>query len=100
MWRPDGHALRRPDGDAFQGNQYHATRQGRVGSRASGTSADPCLRGGALPGITSPTNAKPIVPRCPHEGLDLRSLFGVNPGLFDYFGHRITTPPVVGAAQP
>lgn len=106
----------------FQGNQYHATgswtvkwrgteyrslatwrdatRQERVGTRTSGTSADPCLKGGALPGITSSTNAKSIVPRCPREGLDLRSLAGVDPGPFDYFGHRLTTPPVVGAANP
>ncbi|MFI2436687.1 right-handed parallel beta-helix repeat-containing protein [Streptomyces sp. NPDC018693] len=106
----------------FQGNQYHATGswtvrwpdaeyrslaawreatgQERVGTRASGTSADPCLSGGALPDITSPANAAAIVPRCPHAGLDLRSLFGTDPGPVDYFGHRLTTPPVIGAAQP
>ncbi len=107
----------------FQGNQYHAARgpwtvrwldsvyadleswrdstgQERVGSRATGTSADPCPRGGALPDVDSARDARLVVPRCPVEGLDLRRLFGVDPGPVDYFGRALPTPPAVGAAQP
>ncbi|MFE9775355.1 right-handed parallel beta-helix repeat-containing protein [Streptomyces sp. NPDC005931] len=111
-----------PDRVVFQGNQYRATDswtvrwrdteyrdlaawreatgQERVAERATGTSADPCLSGGALPGVTSRTEATGIVPRCPHDGLDLRALFRTDPGPVDFFGHRISRPPATGAAEP
>jgi hypothetical protein len=35
-----------------------------------------------------------------HAGLDLKALFGTDPGPADYFGTALTDPTAVGAAQP
>lgn len=107
----------------FQGNQYHSadgpwrvewgesayrtldawradTGQERVGTKPAGTTADPCLAGGPLPDIRSAGSASLAVSGCPRTGLDLRALFGIDPGTEDFFGREVTAPPVIGAAQP
>lgn len=80
-----------------------ATGQERVDGRPSGLTVDPCLAGGELPSITSPDDAHLFAPDCDalaDKGLDLRRLFGIDPGSGDYFGRAVGTPPPVGAALP
>ncbi|MEV7793322.1 right-handed parallel beta-helix repeat-containing protein [Streptomyces sp. NPDC087512] len=107
----------------FQGNQYHAasghwtvrwgghrytdlaawrdgTGQERVNGKPSGTSAAPCLKGGALPAPATPGDVGLFTPRCAQDGLDLTALFGIDPGTVDVLGHKVPTPPVIGAVQP
>lgn len=107
----------------FQGNQYHsvsgpwrvkwgdtvhgslpawraATGQEQVGEAATGSATDPCLAGGALPDIRTAADAPRVVPGCPRDGLDLRALFSIDPGAEDFSGRAVSTPPVIGAAQP
>ncbi|MEV5696465.1 right-handed parallel beta-helix repeat-containing protein [Streptomyces anthocyanicus] len=107
----------------FQGNQYHAasghwsvkwgadhypdldawrsaTGQERLEDRTAGTSADPCLTGGALPDVGKPADVRLLTPRCPQPGLDLSGRFGIDPGGADLFRHAVPTPPTVGAVQP
>jgi len=107
----------------FQGNNYHArsgpwgigwgravhsnlaswraaTGQERVGSRNSGFAVDPQLAGGAELG---PEAGRAVVPRVGSavagKALDLRGLFGIDPGPADYFGRPLSGA-VLGAAQP
>ncbi|MFG2690858.1 right-handed parallel beta-helix repeat-containing protein [Streptomyces sp. NPDC048405] len=107
----------------FQGNQYHAasgpwrvqwgkdrypdlaawrsaTGQERVNGDPSGTSADPCPAGGALPDVGKPADVRLLTPRCPQPGLDLHARFDVDPSDADLLGRPAPTPPVIGAVQP
>ncbi|MFD3579752.1 right-handed parallel beta-helix repeat-containing protein [Streptomyces sp. NPDC058644] len=80
-----------------------ATGQERVDGRPAGLTVDPCLAGGELPDVGSPGDAHLLAPECDalaDKGLDLRKLFGVDPGSVDYFGRPVGTPPPVGAALP
>ncbi|MFG2309878.1 right-handed parallel beta-helix repeat-containing protein [Streptomyces sp. NPDC048566] len=77
-----------------------ATGQETAAGKPAGLSADPCFAGGDTPRIGAPGDARRVVPDCPRAGLDLRKLFGVDPGSTDYFGRPVGTPPNVGAAQP
>ncbi|MET9592909.1 right-handed parallel beta-helix repeat-containing protein [Streptomyces sp. NPDC006516] len=78
-----------------------ATDQERVGQRATGLTIDPCFTGGELPAIRSAHDARAVVPDCTgQDGLDLRALFGTDPGDVDYFGNEVPVPPPVGAAVP
>ncbi|NUP17505.1 MAG: right-handed parallel beta-helix repeat-containing protein [Streptomyces sp.] len=107
----------------FQGNQFHAatgqwtarwddrlymalatwrnaTGQERLDNRPTGTTASPCFDAGPLPVVATPSDARRLVPDCPHAGLDLRARFGTAQVADDYFGRPVTTPPNTGAAQP
>lgn len=80
-----------------------ATGQERVGGRPSGLTVDPCFAGGELPAVDSAGDAPLLAPDCSalaDQGLDLRALFGIDPGPVDYFGRTVGTPPPVGAALP
>ncbi|MFF5896821.1 right-handed parallel beta-helix repeat-containing protein [Streptomyces argenteolus] len=78
-----------------------ATGQERVGQRATGLTADPCFAGGELPAVRSAHDVPAVVPDCGgRDGLDLRALFGTDPGTVDYFGTEVPDPPPVGAAVP
>ncbi|MYS73950.1 right-handed parallel beta-helix repeat-containing protein [Streptomyces sp. SID5926] len=87
---------RYPDLDAWRSH----TGQERVEGRPSGTSAAPCLTGGALPDVDRPADARLLTPRCPRPGLDLRGQFGTDDAAVDLFGHTVPTPPDIGAIQP
>lgn len=90
------------------GSTYHsladwraARHQERVGSRATGLTADPCLAGGRAPVVTTPGQAALMKPTCgdvADKGLDLLSLFGVDPGPVDWFGTPVTGLFPLGAA--
>ncbi|MET9516847.1 right-handed parallel beta-helix repeat-containing protein [Streptomyces sp. NPDC002994] len=98
-WSIDWAARTYPDLDAWR----TATGQERADGRPSGLSVGPCFAGGELPGIRSAEDASMIVPDCTAlagKGLDLRALFGTDPGTVDYFGRTTGTPPPVGAAVP
>ncbi|MFF1710103.1 right-handed parallel beta-helix repeat-containing protein [Streptomyces sp. NPDC058268] len=85
------------------GTWRKATGQERVDGRPSGLTADPCFTGGTLPSVTSAADARLFAPDCDalaDKGLDLRKLFGIDPGSVDYFGQSVGTPPPVGAALP
>ncbi|MGW6026711.1 right-handed parallel beta-helix repeat-containing protein [Streptomyces sp. NPDC055099] len=80
-----------------------ATGQERLDGRSVGLTVDPCFSGGELPAVDSPGDAHLLTPDCDtlaDKGLDLRELFGVDPGPVDYFGRPVGTPPPVGAALP
>ncbi|MEV0321466.1 right-handed parallel beta-helix repeat-containing protein [Streptomyces sp. NPDC050658] len=80
-----------------------ATGQEQLGGEPTGLTVDPCLAGGELPAVRSPGDAPLLAPTCTAlsgAGLDLRDLFGVDPGTVDYFGRDLGTPPPVGAALP
>ncbi|MEV8319812.1 right-handed parallel beta-helix repeat-containing protein [Streptomyces sp. NPDC059900] len=80
-----------------------ATGQERVNGKPSGLAVAPCFAGGQLPSVTSPRDARLLAPDCDalaDKGLDLRKLFGTDPGSVDYFGRPVGTPPPVGAALP
>ncbi|MFI2367573.1 right-handed parallel beta-helix repeat-containing protein [Streptomyces sp. NPDC018833] len=73
------------------------------GSTPTGVRADPCLAGGRDPVITRTDGAAAMVPECDSpagRGLDLRSLFGVDPGTVDYFGQSISGALPIGAVRP
>ncbi|GAA3145678.1 right-handed parallel beta-helix repeat-containing protein [Streptomyces rectiviolaceus] len=80
-----------------------ATGQERVDGKPTGLTVDPCFAGGELPTADSPGDAHLFRPDCAalaDKGLDLRKLFGIDPGSVDYFGRTVGTPPPVGAALP
>jgi hypothetical protein len=80
-----------------------AVGQERHGSTPTGVQADPCLAGGTDPVITRPGGAAAMVPECSSpagQGLNLRSLFGVDPGTMDYFGRSVTGALPIGAVRP
>ncbi|MEU8643450.1 MULTISPECIES: right-handed parallel beta-helix repeat-containing protein [unclassified Streptomyces] len=77
-----------------------ATGQERVRGKAVGITADPCFAGGRLPEITAPGDAHRLTPGCPRDGLDLRELFGTDPGAADHFGRQVGNPPAIGAVEP
>jgi hypothetical protein len=80
-----------------------ATGQERRESVDTGHSADPDFVTAAA-SDSEPDRAKAFVPKkgSPLVGkaLDLRSLFGVDPGPQDFFGRPVTGPVAIGAAQP
>ncbi|MDX3536330.1 right-handed parallel beta-helix repeat-containing protein [Streptomyces sp. MB09-01] len=74
--------------------------QERMGTEPTGSTADPCLEGTAAP-VTDLAGATKLVSTCADQlegAVKLRSL-GVDPGLVDYFGARLSTAPSAGAAQ-
>jgi hypothetical protein len=80
-----------------------ATGQERLGDLSTGLTIDPCFSGGGLPDIQSSAEAHVIIPDCTAlagRGLDLAKLFHTTPGMTDYFGTAVGTPPPVGAARP
>jgi hypothetical protein len=77
-----------------------ATGQERVGSRDTGLSVDPRFVGaGGLPARLGRAGAFRLSDRSPllRRALDLRAMFGVDPGAADYFGKPLKG--TVGAAQ-
>jgi hypothetical protein len=78
-----------------------AQGQERNGGAATGLTADPCLAGGKAPAITASGQAGLLAPVCDAvagKGLDLRSLFGIDPGGTDWFGASIAGRTPLGAA--
>ncbi|HEY3482842.1 MAG TPA: right-handed parallel beta-helix repeat-containing protein, partial [Streptomyces sp.] len=84
--------------DAFRTGQ----QQERTGGKPTGLTADPCLAGGRVPAVTAPKEAALIVPTCDAvagKGVDLRALFGIDPGPTDWFGAPLTSAALIGAAN-
>ena len=83
------------------GSWRAATGQERVGPAVSGIAADPRLGVAGVPKL-GPDSA--YVPRAgsPAIGraLDLRTLFGTDPGETDFLGQPVDGPAAVGAVQP
>ncbi|MEU5656690.1 right-handed parallel beta-helix repeat-containing protein [Streptomyces sp. NPDC047737] len=96
-WSVDWGSRTYPDLSAWRA----ATGQERTGQHATGLTVDPCFAGGELPTVRSARDAPAVVPECAgRDGLDLRALFGTDPGGVDYFGDKVPVPPPVGAAVP
>ncbi len=111
-----------PDQVRFQGNLYFArsgpwavgwgatvhsslpswragTGQERVAASDSGITADPRLGTtdvGGTDGSFVPRADSPVIGRA----LDLKALFGTDPGTVDYLGRPVTGPTAVGAVEP
>ncbi|UYQ60140.1 right-handed parallel beta-helix repeat-containing protein [Streptomyces peucetius] len=78
-----------------------ATGQEMTGGRKTGFEKDPCFRGGQAPVVNKASDAALLVPVCDalaDKGIDLRSLFGIDPGRQDYFGEALGRGLPVGAA--
>ncbi|MET9682425.1 right-handed parallel beta-helix repeat-containing protein [Streptomyces coeruleorubidus] len=84
------------------GDWRSATGQEMVNAKRVGLAEAPCFAGGELPEITRVDAARLMVPACGRvadQGLDVRSLFGVDPGSRDYFGTPLDRP-LIGAIRP
>lgn len=78
-----------------------ASRQEILDGERTGSNNDPCLQGLVAP-VSDGAGAVNLVPHCEGAvslGLGAQA-FGVDPGPVDYFGNRLGTTPMVGAAQP
>ena len=83
-----------------------ATGQEVLSASSTGLQASPGLKAPAtIPAVTSPSNLAPADglqlvygSPCAGAGLDLLSLFGINPGTRDFFGATLTVPLPIGAS--
>lgn len=94
---------------AWGATRYHslgqwrdARHQEQAGGKPTGLTADPCLAGGRAPSVTSVAEAPRIVPTCDAvagKGVNLKAMFGIDPGPADWFGTPLSVPTLIGAAD-